>query len=196
MNVLDIAPGKKWRAWEENGINPGSVIVCVDKTFNNHGCTDLGVIRAMSEDHHVIRKGADIISFLENFTDFKFNTIISERFFEHLDHTQILYLLYLLYTVAEPNATLKIVVPDIQNVVQKYGELDPNSMDVKEFNKLFIECITEVFNEPNDPHKSIWTQSMGRYWIELEDYWEITSIQGGVELDNRSWYTEFNAKRR
>ena len=200
MYILDIAPGKKWQDWVDK-ITPDDTVVCVDNgfqkpTLDNSWFANPISIERKSKIQQIKLNSSDIFEFLQIPLLWKFNKIVSERFFEHLDEHQILYLLYLLYESSAPGAKLKIVVPNIQMVIQRYGELDPESMTPKELVNGIIACTTETFNETADPHRSIWTMKMGRYWIEMEDYWIIDSIRESVTLDNRNWYIEFNAIRR
>ena len=82
-----------------------------------------------------------------------------------------------------------------RKVLETLKSLDPFSQTAIQFNKQLIQVSTELFNEPNDPHKSPWTKKLAKYYVELEDYWKVTSIKE-VSLDGRDWYMQINAVKQ
>lgn len=195
VNILDIAPGTNWTVWAEDKrhieFGPHRVI-CVDKRFLNDQ-----TLRSKSERYKpILAVSCDIFEYLDQNIDMKFQRIYSDRFFEHLDTEQIFYLLYLLYERTTPDAIMRIVVPDAGKVFEEYTSLNSVVMPAVEFTKKYIWSTKEIFNEPTDPHKTLWTPVMARYWLELEGYWKIKYIRTPIELDGRNWYMEIAAQRR
>lgn len=200
MNILHLGCGKDWKRELGNsstGKYDDVYHIFVDKLFE--GCEDLG--------ENFITYGDDIFKFLEGYDGANIDKIIAHRVFEHIDFKDISYLLYLLHEVAANDCILDIIVPDYDKVAFVISSLDPEKMTAKEFNLKMIQCHTEVFNEPYDPHRSIWTQALAKYYLELEGYWSIKkkavltdvfsvnkyledyvpSIET-IQLDNRKWY--------
>lgn len=146
----------------------------------------------------------DIFTFLEEYPKRDFDVISARRVFEHIPREKIAYLLYLLKEVASPEAELEIVVPDFVRVFESLKTLDEvlcsGKMEscelldtVSLFERGMINIHTEIFNEPNDPHQSVWTVGLAKYYFSIEDYWVLTNFKH-IELDGRSWYLELIAK--
>ncbi len=72
--------------------------------------------------------------------------------------------------------------------------VDPYTDNAIKFSNMMIMAHTEIFNEPNDPHKSIWTKKMAKYYFEMEGYWKDIKIDY-TSLDGRDWYLKIEAVR-
>jgi hypothetical protein len=151
--------------------------------------------------------GDDIFTFLENYKIRNISYIVANRVFEHIPREKMFYLLYLLKDISEDGAILSIVVPNFIEIFEKLLTLDKNLLpenfekkdskwknfspsyidQVSQFEKSLIDIHTEIFNEPSDPHRIVWTPGLAKYYIELENYWKITNIDK-ISLDNREWY--------
>lgn len=181
MNVLSIGTGRKWDSFNKQFVGNTSdcKITHVDPSYSDDADWDLG--------DDITLSNKSIFEFLENYPNADFNSIYSERFFEHIKSEEILYLLYLLYETSAPAADITITVPDFRLIFKTISDLDPNTLSTTMFNRKMIECTTEVFNEGESPHKSIWTPTIGKYYLELEGYWKVNKTTT-VTLDRRDWY--------
>jgi len=127
---------------------------------------------------------ADIKEFLER-TIMKFDLISIYRYLEHVPRRDLLYFIYLISTVIEECGTVEIIVPD-------YHELA--SMIVKEsvfeegFEAHDILVTSELLNEPEDPHQSIWTVARLKHFWELEGRFESVNIERSFRFDGRDIY--------
>lgn len=140
---------------------------------------------------------------IERFIDGKkvngeFNLMLASRVFEHFNEDEIGLNLFLLHRVAAPEAKLEIIVPDFVKIVESFNLLEKalnekSNMKAGEFSLELLKVNTEIFNEPSDPHKSIWSKTFGQYRIEKEGYWKVEQIQY-VTLDNRDWYLKFDCR--
>ncbi len=183
MKILTIGSGRDWKKYDDI-YAPTSELMHVDAMYK---------YETSEGSSHMI--GEDIIQYLENNNSLSYNIIHGQRIFEHIAVDKLQYLLYLLYCSAAPDATLHITVPDFEKVLETLKSLDPFSQTAIQFNKQLIQVSTELFNEPNDPHKSPWTKKLAKYYVELEDYWKVTSIKE-VSLDGRDWYMQINAVKQ
>jgi len=163
--------------------------------------------------------GQNIFSFLENYKLRNINYIVANRVFEHIPREKMFYLLYLLKDVSIKGAVLSIVVPNFIEIFEKlstlnktllrtYPESEPGAIQdsfescagtflekVSNFEKALIDIHTEIFNEPSDPHRCVWTPGLAKYYLELEQYWEVSNIDE-IILDNRDWYLKILATSR
>jgi len=136
----------------------------------------------------------DVFEFLTLYSNRDIKFIYSSRMFEHLQEKDIFYLLYLLYSVSKKNAFLRIIVPDFLEVLEELEKLSVEDCSVKEFREKLTSVTTEIFNEPSDPHKSVWTTQLAEYYITTEKYWDLLTVKH-TTVDNRSWYLDITAKR-
>jgi len=163
--------------------------------------------------------GENIFSFLENYKVRNISYIVANRVFEHIPREKMFYLLYLLKDVSVGGAVLSIVVPNFIGIFEKLSQLNKALLStcseeksgaiqdsfesckstflekVSKFEKALIDIHTEIFNEPSDPHRSVWTPGLAKYYLELEQYWEVVNIDELI-LDNRDWYLKILATLR
>ena len=194
MKVLDIGCGKDWEKWiseEAKYVKKSDAtfyVDCVDKGYHN------SIVRGhVGSGVSLITE--DIFKWLEERTRRDYNLIYAERVFEHIPYDKLSYLIYLLYECSVEGAELIITVPDYAQIgksIASFSEADRSFDSAKDFNKWLIDIHTETFNEPSDPHRSIWTPELGNYWITLEGYWRVKSWRK-ISRDNRDWYIEFRA---
>lgn len=181
MNILDLGPGRSWREWIQHS---GDTVHCVDLLFAN--------IENLYPEPHITLHADRINHFLEEYVGEPFDDVQAKRVFEHIPYTEILYVLYLIYTVTRLGGILNIVVPDYNMVLGEIQAAEPKMVSATTFNRTMVWCHTEIFNEPNDPHRSIWTKNLAEYYIELEGYWKLDKLEY-VTIDNRSWYMDITA---
>lgn len=182
MRILDLGPGRDWRRYLNH---IGSEITCVDRALSHESIqTKMG--------SKILFPGEDVFTFLEGYMEEAFDQIFASRFFEHIHYERIPYLLYLLYTVSRPGTTLQIIVPDYVKVAEDFRTLNHKKMKALTFNRRMIQIHTEVFNEPNDPHQSVWTPMLAEYYMTVEGYWNEPKIEY-VALDGRDWYIKIES---
>jgi hypothetical protein len=116
----------------------------------------------------------------------KFDAVIACRVFEHFTPHDILYLLYLLKDLTKSYGNLVIIVPDFDVIIKEVQNFSVEK-SFSEMELSLIRIITEIFNEPSDPHRSIWNRSFASYYLTLEKYWDIEKMCN-VTLDNRQGY--------
>ena len=202
MNILEIGSGRNWQNWVDQEEH---TVICVDRiytvdyyAFEDTVCGsefyESGDYYTYAYNDLIKLMGGELIPFLENYTEKDFNKVIAHRIFEHIPPDQIGYILYLIRQVTRPGGVLEIIVPDYKKVLDDFDKLDPFSTPAVEFNRMMVMTHTEVFNELNDPHQSIWTLKLAEYYLKLEGYWSDIKISN-VELDNRHWYLKVDAIR-
>lgn len=190
--ILSIGTGRKYKLVDSmirDSVSTEADITHVDPSYNF--ISDYEDDNVLETDESILVKN-DIFNYLEQYSDEDITHIYSQRVFEHIKTEDISYLLYLLYECSVADAKLEIIVPNFQYVFQDALSLDADKMTAKEFNRKLIECTTELFNEPTDPHRSIWTTALAKYYIELEGYWKIDDITH-IKIDQRSWYMKITA---
>lgn len=197
--VLSLGTGREFESVNKRWMTPDTVIHHVDMLYAMDADSRYNELkwelRETSEPGSRVHfHGMKILEFLESYPCRDFDEILAQRVFEHIPVTEISYMLYLLRCIAADGAELNIIVPDFTKVFEKISLMDPEKMCASEFNRSMIEVTTEMFNEPNDPHCSIWTPAFARYYIELEKYWKVAELKY-VTLDNRDWYMSITANR-
>jgi len=184
MNILELGPGREWIKWETY---TDDTIMCVDRMFYD--------MEVNIEKHpHITLSDDNIFKFLEAHTQQDFDKVIAKRILEHISPEKIGYLLYLIACVTVPGGSIEIVVPDFVKVINDLDRYDPMTDPAQDFNRIMVQAQTEIFNEPSDPHRSIWTSKLAKYYLEIEHYWENITIEGAT-IDNRDWYLYVNATR-
>jgi len=133
----------------------------------------------------------DAFTFLER-TRIIFDTIVAYRFLEHIHPSKLLYLIHLMYECLRPKGRVIGLTPDYEILAKRILREDPFSPD---FEKENIVTTTELLNEPNSPHCSIWTQKRAFYYFTYEGKFKLTSIESPFSYDGRNIYMKFIAER-
>jgi hypothetical protein len=144
-----------------------------------------GVSYPMADSPPPVYINYDIYKFMEK-TRKQYDIIFLNRILEHVPMDKVLYFIYLLSTVTSPNhSLLSIVVPD-------YKVLAKRLLNEQVYEKGFIQenilLTTEMLNEPNDPHASIWTIDRLKYFFEFEKRFCVRYIKESFEYDKRDIY--------
>lgn len=126
----------------------------------------------------------DVFEFLSK-TIINFDRICVYRFLEHVRRTDVLYFIYLLARVLRPDGLLDVIVPNYKTLAQRILDEDVYN---KDFEKEDILTTTEVLNEKEDPHCSIWTVDRIKRFFTLEDRFEIDNIDESYKFDGRDIY--------
>lgn len=198
INVLNIGSGKNWREDVQLSFSPSLykdrdvTVYCLDTMYDVNG-----IIPMTGDTYKTIFMKKDVFEFLEKWYENKFDRILSYRFFEHVSYKDLPYLIYLIYTVSKPKAIMDIIVPDFKEIFKRFEIFDNNDLTInkKLYEKYMIQFHTEIFNETNDPHQSLWTDNIADHFLTLENYWKIVDIAHNVELDRRNWYMQIICER-
>jgi len=121
-----------------------------------------------------------------------FDRICVYRFLEHVKRTDVLYFLYLISRVLKSDGLLDIIVPNytiLANRILNEKVYDSN------FEKEDILTTTELLNDKEDPHCSIWTKDRIEKFLTLEDRFEIDKIDESYNFDGRDIYIRVLARR-
>lgn len=193
-NILVLGPGRDCLFYEKYFSN--------DNLYrNNIRCTMVDRINININDSYtpnVKYLYGDLFEVLEDYSGPPFTQIHAYRVLEHIPYEKLQYLSYLLYKLTDNSAypddvRLDIVVPDFNKVAEYIKFIsDPP------INTQLITAHTEVYNEENDPHCSIWTPELARYYICGEGYWSpihCCDDHDYITLDNRSWYMRMLFRR-
>ena len=169
-------------------------IICVDLSYGSPNALELEVPK------YVKLVSKDIVTYLQQ-TTIKFDYVICYRVLEHISFRELDFLLYLISKVCNNNAILDIIVPNHIELYKKLMYLDENfeRLSPLEFMRTYITLTTEIYphdGSPLDMHKSIWTPSLIRYYVELENHFQVQSIDPHFSFDNKDIYLRCIAQRK
>ena len=133
----------------------------------------------------------DCFTFLTRST-IQFDRIVIYRFLEHVKRTDVLYFIYLLSTSIIPGGKVEVIVPDYKLLAERILREDVTH---KDFDKEDIITTTELLNEPDCPHASIWTESRSIYFFEYEERFLVRESWTPYSFDGRNIYLKFIAER-
>jgi len=114
-----------------------------------------------------------------------FDRIYVYRFLEHVSRTNVLYFIYLISRVLKHGGLLDIIVPNYRTLAQRI--LDEKVYDAN-FEKEDILTTTELLNDKEDPHCSIWTKDRIEKFLTLEERFKIENINESFNFDGRNIY--------
>ena len=133
----------------------------------------------------------DVFEFMET-CRLQFDVITAYRFLEHVPMDKVLYFIYLLSTSVVVGGKVDIIVPNYATLARI---LVTEEVDDPMFEKVNILLTTEMLNEPNAPHASIWTPERAKKFFELEERFVLKSVEPNFEYDGRTIYLRFQAER-
>lgn len=126
----------------------------------------------------------DVNGFLSSYY-YRFNLITMYRYLEHVPFDDVLYFIYQLSTALEVGGYLDVVVPDCKLLASM---ITNEKIDSKLFERNNILITTELLNQPEDPHASIWTVDRIQYFFTLEGRFKIINIEKYYTFDGREIY--------
>ena len=193
QTILNIAAGKIFP--EE--LPEDFFLVNLDKMYYTTASPEL-----LESEYHSWLKGGkkgrrvcyinqDCFDFLSR-SIIRFDRIVIYRFLEHVKRTDVLYFIYLLSSAIVPGGKVEVVVPDYKLLAERILQED---VDQKDFNKKDIITTTELLNEPDCPHASIWTEDRAHHFFEFEGRFEVVDVTTSYLFDGRSIYMKFIAER-
>ena len=194
MRVLNLGAGKV----DQHRYKDNILTVHVDKYFdesysNNLAETVQGYIKSMEKNAKPcqIMCRSDIFEFVDKFP-FKFDLVIAERIFEHLEYVsgEIGRLLEALNILTNSSAKLEIVVPNSINLANMILDYEKNNKNYSHINSINQKLIinTEFNNIRQDPHLSVWTPALALEYINSERTWIVDTIQENYIFANRDIY--------
>ena len=126
-------------------------------------------------------------------TDIRFDRIETDRVLHNISPDNLLIIMSIFYKISNPECEFTHIVPDFNLLA-----IDVNILNTKNETKAFIKSIMDVhkllLNNNGTYTKSLWTDDLAKYYLEVENYWKVTKTNRR-ELDNRSLYMELNGKR-
>jgi len=191
--ILNIAAGKIFP--EE--LPEDFFLVNLDKMYYTTASPEL-----LESEYHSWLKGGkkgrrvcyinqDCFDFLSR-SIIQFDRIVIYRFLEHVKRTDVLYFIYLLSSAIVPGGKVEVIVPDYKLLAERILQEDVNS---KDFDKEDIITTTELVNEPDSPHSSIWTVDRVKYFFEYEGRFKIVQLVTPYLFDSRDIYLKFVVER-
>lgn len=175
-------------------------LVNLDIAYENERCTKLVDIERRHENWKTQAQIVPSINLFSNkrWEDFfpscrvQFGKVVLYRFLEHVRMTQVLFFIYLMSTVIKVGGTVDVIVPNYEELANLILEEDPGGHEFEAHN---ILTTTELLNEPEDPHASIWTPNRVKYFFELEGRFKVEKLIEKFEFDGRDIYMWFQVKR-
>jgi len=102
------------------------------------------------------------------------------------------YFIYLISTVTMVDSYVDVIVPDYKKLAEMILVDNPKSPDFEARNILLS---TELLNEPDCPHASIWTTERLVHFWELEQRFTTVKIYDPFQFDGRNIYLRAIFKR-
>lgn len=115
------------------------------------------------------------------------------RYLEHVRMTQVPYFLYMVSTILKDGGLVEGIVPDYDELARRILSEQPKKD--KNFEAKNILHTTELLNEPEDPHCSIWTADRLEYFFTLEGRFKVIDITDNYKFDGRDIYLKFIMER-
>jgi len=200
MKILNIAAGKVLPLPFKNYITykdlPGMITVNIDKYyFADKSIVDVDKIDEIVINSDYINRNenyycnTDIFKYMER-TRLFYDRVCIYRFLEHVRMRDVPYFIYLVSNVLLADGTVDIIVPNYSELARMLY----NEVIDKDFEAHNILLTTELLNEPEDPHTSIWTVDRIKYFWELEKRFKVQVIEP-FTLDCRNIYLRALIKR-
>lgn len=180
---------------------PEYLLVNIDKCYDRSDC-NLSKIENLHEkidrqlpfengEKRTYYLRYDWATFIQEYRRF-FDHIVLYRFLEHIPMRSILYFIYMLSTILKVSGYVHCIVPNYKLLAEILLSENPGTINFESENILLT---TEMLNEPEDPHCSLWTPQRARYFFELEGRFKIISLNEQILFDGRNIYMEFIARR-
>jgi len=202
MSILNIGAGKIDPTFLSSLVD-SYFLVNLDIAYEDERCTKLIEIEKRNEKWKLESKFDSNARIIVQFTnksweDFlpscrvQFDKVVLYRFLEHVRMTQILFFIYSMSTVVKVGGTVDVIVPNYDDLAKRILEEDPGGHGFDAHN---ILTTTELLNEPEDPHASIWTPDRAEYFFELERRFQIVTLEEKFKFDGRDIYMWFQVRR-
>jgi len=156
------------------------------------GETGDAVKTARKLDQIEIYSKCNVFEFMES-TRLFFDMICAYRFLEHVSRDQVTYFIYLISTCTKPGALIDIIVPNYLRLAEMI--IKETVIGNLNFEAENILLTTELLNEKDDPHCSIWTPERLKYFWELEGRFKVVDIDRRFKFDGRNIYLRMRGER-
>jgi ubiquinone/menaquinone biosynthesis C-methylase UbiE len=104
--------------------------------------------------------------------------IYARYLFEHLSPSEVIQALYRCWQVLKPQGTLTIIVPCIKSIVNYYIK----EKRYESFYNLELMGIDLLnYDGQETPHKSVWSEEIGRKYLEFEGLYSGIVCAGGCD---------------
>jgi len=194
--ILNLAGGKIRPLMAEEGDLIINVDTCyftedpIEHVEKTHRFTNkTGALPVGSKGEYFVND--DMFDFLSRY-NVTFDVISLYRILEHIHRDQVLYFIYLLSTCVKKDGLLDIIVPDYKMLAQMLIAEDVYDIEFWTDNILLT---TEMLNEPDDPHKSIWTADRLKMFLAMEQRFKVMTIAEKFDFDGRDIYLNCIAQR-
>lgn len=152
-----------------------------------------------SPGHYFVKQ--DIFEFMDSYP-FKFDYIIANRIFEHMEYVgdkSVGRLLEACHKILTRFGEMEIVVPNAALLASELLEYEAGHIGqiCKNSDNLKLVINTEFTNSCHeDPHCSIWTPRLAREYIEQEGTFSIIKIEDQITFANREIYMKILLKKK
>jgi len=199
MNIINIGCGNdvfpkeifEYYTKSRSNLNSVNNLICIDKNIDKNE-QELLEKNNMSFNLHFYKGNFIEVIHSANFYKFKeqCDLAIAYRVMEHIPRKEIDFALYSIWKTLKPEGILDIIVPNFINLAKFILQEDEifSNNKFSEIVKYDILVSTEIYNEPSDPHQSIWTPTRAKIYIETEGLFKIHSIKEKYVIDNRDIY--------
>jgi len=128
----------------------------------------------------------DILNISNYFQANSIDEIRAHHVFEHFTHIEVTVILFKLWMIMKPGGILSITTPDFYHmIIEQYQETEDHTfsnMDI--FNLKFFSTEDETL------HKSVWWESVGRWYLEREKLFKVKEVIRPSTIE-----IQFNARK-
>ena len=175
--------------------------VSVDRSYKNeniiesielsHFASACSNLKTGFESYNI---SCDIFEFLDTYK-YKFDHIIAERICEHLfyDSGEIGRFLDACNQITNDTATMEILVPNFEKLIFTYQDFKERfecktAVDSSDINSKVLLLNCEMTNSRCDPHGSVWSRDLAKFYIEQEKTWQINKFEDEPSFKCRDCY--------
>jgi len=173
------------------------ILINVDTSYLNIPTDDIELIHSV-----ILNPGSALKS--EYFTDTsafaflseivgKVDKVVAYRFLEHIEHTQVPYMLYLIGNVLKKDGEFEFIVPDYLKL-SKFLIANDNPKKA-DFNNVTTLLTYEMLADPYCPHCSLWTKNRAEALLTAENIFEVDEIVEDYQAFGRNIYLHVTARK-
>tara|TARA_Y100000310_G_C20655598_1_gene801810 strand:- start:436 stop:1116 length:681 start_codon:yes stop_codon:yes gene_type:complete len=201
--ILHLGAGKLSSSIIKHDKKDNTFNVFLDRSYDNTSCENISHIEELfiqwvdNNRHTNLFCNQYIFEFCDAYK-FKFTKIIANRIFEHMFYSDgsIGRLLETCNVLTEDNGTLEIIVPNASILAHELIDLGDKlrksdkvrTVNLSDIQNQILLLNTEFCNNREDPHGSVWTLELAKYYIESEGIFKIDLIKEVFTHMGRSCY--------
>jgi predicted SAM-dependent methyltransferase len=192
--ILNVAAGKVLPL-DLDKIERDFLLINVDKVYY-HG-KEISEVEQIHDEwlatpgYQNIHCNADIFDFLQRYSK-RFDRVVVYRFMEHVRRADLSFFIYLLANIMEMGGMIDCIIPNYQVLARMLIDEDLRNSNWEAHDILLT---SEIVNEPDDPHASVWTPERAIHYFELEGRFKVTDIDSTFRFDGREIYMRVFAER-